>query len=70
MSPTITDDNREHVIVQSAGLSVLMDKDTLRSVDQDTAKELIEETLTAWQERIAGAAPADDRMTATAVADD
>lgn len=69
MSPRV-EVSREHVIIQSVGVTILLDRDRLRRADQQTVSQLLgelsETSFDTWQREIAGSPPADDRLTATA----
>lgn len=69
MSPRI-DADREHIVIQSIGITILLDRDQLRHADQRTITQLLEElseiSFNIWQTEIAGSSPADDRLDVTA----
>lgn len=69
MSPRV-EVSREHVIIQSVGVAILLDRDRLRCADQQTVSQLLAElgetSFETWQREIADSPLGDDRLTATA----
>lgn len=64
MSPRVETD-REHVIIQSVGVAIYLDRDQLRNVPEDDLAALLDDlgetTLDTWRTEIAGSDRADDR---------
>lgn len=69
MSPQV-EVSREHIIIQSVGVTILLDRDQLRRADQQTVSQLLTElgetSFETWQREIADSPPSDDRLTTTA----